>query len=166
MNAREGLDATLARLSASAFRRRFHLDRRDRTYLDAKGRTQIVEHARDFVAERLSPAQPRSDGQQTPMRGHPVFVAQHATATCCRGCLAKWHGIAAGRPLTVAEQEFAVALIARWLDREAERPAPGAEGTSRRQAKVKRKASPSTRAADDAQHDLFSPDTDAGEPTS
>jgi hypothetical protein len=34
------------------------------------------------------------------MRGHPVFIAQHATATCCRGCLAKWHDIPAGRALT------------------------------------------------------------------
>ncbi len=29
-------------------------------------------------------AEPRNDGKQTPFRGHPVFTAQHATATCCR----------------------------------------------------------------------------------
>ena len=49
------------------------------------------------------------------MRGHPVFIAQHATATCCRGCLAKWHGIERGRTLTVQEQAHAVAAIGRWL---------------------------------------------------
>ena len=70
----------------------------------------------EFVAQRLAPAAPRNDGKQTPFRGHPVFVAQHATATCCRGCLAKWHRIEAGRELTVEEQAHVVTAIARWLD--------------------------------------------------
>ena len=75
----------------------------------------IQEHARDFVGRRLAPAAPENDGRQTPWRGHPVFVAQHATATCCRSCLAKWHGIAAGRELTPEEQEHVVEAITRWL---------------------------------------------------
>jgi predicted Fe-S protein YdhL (DUF1289 family) len=45
-----------------------------------------------------------------------VFVAQHATATCCRGCLEKWHAIPAGRELTDAEQAHVVRAIERWLD--------------------------------------------------
>jgi predicted Fe-S protein YdhL (DUF1289 family) len=56
-----------------------------------------------------------NDGKQTPFRGHPVFIAQHATATCCRSCLAKWHGIAAGRALDDAERQHVVDAIARWL---------------------------------------------------
>jgi hypothetical protein len=75
----------------------------------------VLSHAADFVAARLAPALPPNDGRQTPMRGHPVFIAQHATATCCRGCLAKWHGIRSGRPLEPAEQGHAVAAIGRWL---------------------------------------------------
>src|SRR3546814_7102519 len=57
-----------------------------------------------IVEKRLAPAEPVNDGKQTPMRGHPVLIAQHATATCCRSCLAKWHGIPAGRLLDAAEQ--------------------------------------------------------------
>ena len=75
----------------------------------------ILDHARDFIAKRLAPAAPVKDGRQTPMRGHPVFVAQHATATCCRSCLAKWHGIPAGRELSVEEQAYVVRAIERWL---------------------------------------------------
>ena len=108
-------DDLFARLARSAFRQRFTLGPRDRTYLRTKGLAEVLIHARRFVAERLAPAEIVNDGRQTPFRGHPVFVAQHATATCCRGCLAKWHGIPAGRPLTEAEQEHAVAVIARWL---------------------------------------------------
>ncbi len=76
----------------------------------------MLDHAADFVAKRLAPAARVNDGKQTPMRGHPVFIAQHATATCCRSCLAKWHGIAAGMPLSENEQCHVVVAIARWLD--------------------------------------------------
>ncbi len=31
------------------------------------------------------------------MKGHPVFVAQHATATCCRECIRKWHKNTTGK---------------------------------------------------------------------
>ena len=94
------LDVVFARLAASAFRSRFRLATRERAYMRAKGRDTVIAHARGFVAQRLAPARPANDGKQTPFRGHPVFVAQHATGTCCRCCLSKWHGIPAGRPLT------------------------------------------------------------------
>ena len=124
---RRGQPASAAALTRSPFRRRFSLGLREREYLAAKGRDAILDHARDFIGQRLAPAAPRNDGKQTPMRGHPVFVAQHATATCCRGCLAKWHGISAGRTLTAAEQAHVVAAIARWLEAQTEE-SPGAAG--------------------------------------
>jgi len=105
-----------ARLANSAFRSRFRLAARERDYMRARGRETVLMHARAFVAERLAPARPANDGKQTPFRGHPVFVAQHATATCCRGCLSKWHGIPTGRPLTADEQGHVLAAIGRWLD--------------------------------------------------
>lgn len=82
----------LAALARSNFRSRFHLALRDRQYICDKGWDVMRRHAADFVAQRLAPAVIPNDGKQTPMRGHPVFIAQHATACCCRGCLAKWHG--------------------------------------------------------------------------
>lgn len=82
------LDPLFARLARSTFRSRFHLGTKERQYCWDKGAETIDKHAADFVAARLAPAHPVNDGKQTPMRGHPVFIAQHATATCCRGCLA------------------------------------------------------------------------------
>ena len=110
------LDTIFSRLEGSAFRRRFSLGEKERTYLAQRGLQTVLDHAKDFIAKRLAPAEPLNDGRQTPMRGHPVFIAQHATATCCRSCLAKWHGIAVGRPLSEAEQQHAVAAIRRWLE--------------------------------------------------
>ncbi len=112
----------LQRLSRSKFRSRFRLGGSERVYAMEKGRETIAVHARDFIATRIARAEPKNDGRQTPMRGHPVFVAQHATATCCRGCLAKWHGVPAGRALSTDEQERIVAVVMAWIAREMERP--------------------------------------------
>ena len=59
-----------------------------------------------------------NDGKQTPMRGHPVFISQHATATCCRGCLYKWHHISKNRKLTSHEIDFIVCLIMEWIKKD------------------------------------------------
>lgn len=107
-----------SRLAKSKFRSRFHLHSKEREYVLSKGMDTIRRHACDFIAKRLAPAQPQNDGRQTPMRGHPVFIAQHATGCCCRKCFAKWHHISAGRALTAAEQAYAVNVIMAWIERE------------------------------------------------
>ena len=123
------LDEVFDRLPHSRFRSRFRLGERERTYLEARGLSTILAHALDFIERRLAPAFPDNDGKQTPMRGHPVFIAQHATATCCRSCLSKWHDIPPGRPLSEADTAHIVAAIERWLQAELARasdspPAP------------------------------------------
>ena len=112
------LNTVFANSRGSSFRRRFHLGQKERDYLGERGAATVLSHARAVIAKRLAPAAPPNDGRQTPWKGHPVFIAQHATATCCRSCLAKWHGIPAGRELSADEQEHVVAAISRWLDSE------------------------------------------------
>jgi hypothetical protein len=114
-------DELFAALSKSSFRSRFHLQGKELDYLNSKGLSAILDHAADFVARRLAPADLPNDGKQTPFRGHPVFVAQHATACCCRGCLEKWHRLPKGRALTEAEQAYIVRVLERWLRTEMER---------------------------------------------
>lgn len=111
----QDIEKVLSRLAGSKFRARFRLGPVEQKYLQDKGLPGVLEHAADFVEKRLAPAQPDKDGKQTPWRGHPVFVAQHATATCCRGCLEKWHGIARGQELKEDEQRYVVHVIAAWL---------------------------------------------------
>jgi hypothetical protein len=110
------LDEIFAALAKSPFRRRFHLRGKELEYLRTKGLPVILEHAADFIEKRLAPALPLNDGKQTPMRHHPVFIAQHATATCCRGCLQKWHRIPKGRLLEEGEKQYVIEVIRRWLD--------------------------------------------------
>ncbi|MDT7688737.1 MAG: hypothetical protein QOE46_1496 [Acidobacteriota bacterium] len=110
------LEELFRELGESAFRSRFRLKGKELTYLRAKGLPVVLEHAADFVEKRLAPAEPANDGRQTPMGHHPAFVAQHATATCCRGCLSKWHRIPKGRPLSDPEKRYVLCVIERWLE--------------------------------------------------
>jgi Domain of unknown function (DUF4186) len=119
-------DDLFAALARSPFRSRFKLQGRELQYLRDKGLPVILQHAADFIAMRLAPAHPQNDGKQTPFRNHPVFVAQHATATCCRGCLQKWHRIEQGRELTEEEQRYVVEVIERWLTAQSSPGVPGA----------------------------------------
>lgn len=114
----KNIDKILYSLSNSKFRASFHLKQKDILYVQAKG-TQVIEsHARDFVQTRLAAAYPKNDGKQTPMHSHPVFIAQHATATCCRDCLFKWHKIEKGRALSSEEFEYVIKLIMSWIEKE------------------------------------------------
>ncbi len=112
------LDDLFAALARSSFRRSFHLRGKDREYLHSKGWPVVLRHAEDFIAKRLAPADIPNDGKQTPFRGHPVFVAQHATACCCRGCLEKWHRIPPGREMTGEEKTYVLTVLERWLQQE------------------------------------------------
>lgn len=106
------------RLAKSKFRCRFKLRTKEFDYINAKGLDKIRSHACDFIRSRIASAEPINDGKQTPMRGHPVFIAQHATATCCRGCIEKWHKIPQHRELTQHEQDYLVSVIMEWIKRQ------------------------------------------------
>ena len=114
------IDEALQKLNKSDFRRRFHLSPKDREYIAKKGLAAIEKDAAYFIETRLAPAHPKNDGKQTPMRGHPVFIAQHATACCCRGCLEKWHGIPQGVPLSAEQQVYIVGMLMSWMRSEME----------------------------------------------
>ena len=112
------IDEALNKLKKSKFRSKFHLSDKDKKYIDDKGLEVIRRHAEDFIAQRLAPDNIPNDGKQTPMRGHPVFIAQHACACCCRGCLNKWYRVARDKQLNEVEQQKIVNLLMAWIKRE------------------------------------------------
>ena len=112
------IDEALNRLQKSNFRSKFHLSKSDIDYIDKKGLDTVREHAKDFISKRLAPAYIPNDGEQTPMRGHPVFKAQHACACCCRGCLNKWYKVKKDVELTMVQQEKIINLLMTWIERE------------------------------------------------
>ena len=110
----------LYKLSKSKFRSRFKLRKKEIEYIKEKGMDKIRSHAVDFIRNRIAPAYIPNDGKQTPMQGHPVFIAQHACACCCRGCIEKWHKIPKVRELTKEEQNYLVSVIMEWIKRQIE----------------------------------------------
>ena len=118
MDERIWIEKTMERLSYSTFRSKLVLSDKDRAYARSKGKTTIDRHACELLRSRVGAANPVKDGKQTPWRGHPVFTAQHATATCCRGCIEKWHHIPRGRELTDEEIRRLADLIMVWIERD------------------------------------------------
>ena len=111
-------NAAFARLRKSKFRSRFRLSEADRKYIAEKGMDKIRCHCEDFIRTKLAPANPPNDGKQTPMRGHPVFKAQHACACCCRDCLAKWWKVPRGVAIAAERQQGIVDFLMAWIERE------------------------------------------------
>ena len=112
------MEDIFCKLSRSKFRSSFHLSKKDKEYVTNKGLDKIREHAYDFIKKRLAPSQILNDGKQTPMRGHPVFIAQHATGTCCRGCLEKWHHINKNKKMDKNDIDYVVNVIMFWIENE------------------------------------------------
>ena len=109
------IDYILNSLKKSKFRSSFHLRKYMINYINENGLDKIGSHAYEFINKRIAPSNIPNDGKQTPMKGHPVFIAQHATATCCRNCLYKWHKIPKNRQLTNDEVNYIVELIMKWI---------------------------------------------------
>ena len=117
-NVNNSIDYILYRLSKSRFRSSFHLNKKMKSYVSDKGIDTIEKHAYDFINSRLRDKEPKNDGKQTPMKGHPVFIAQHACACCCRGCLYKWYRIPVGRELSDDEVKYIVSILIKWIEKE------------------------------------------------
>ncbi len=107
---------TLKSLERSKFRSKFKISEKDFKYIQGKGIVTIRTHAVDFITSRIAQEFPGNDGKQTPMKNHPVFIAQHATATCCRGSIQKWHKIPKGKALHDDEINYLVNLIVKWIE--------------------------------------------------
>lgn len=105
----------LYKLSKSKFRSSFKLNKKLKEYVNEKGIEKIREHAYDFINKRIKPSYIPNDGKQTPMKGHPVFIAQHACACCCRSCLEKWHKIEKNKELNEKEVKYIVDLLIEWI---------------------------------------------------
>jgi hypothetical protein len=94
----------------------------EKEYVLSRGIDILKLHATDFVKKRLAPADPKNDGRQTPLKGHPVFIAQHATGTSDRIRLEKFHGIKPGMELTEKEVSYVVSVILRWIQEQVGEP--------------------------------------------
>ncbi|MBT8042532.1 MAG: DUF4186 domain-containing protein [Pontiella sp.] len=94
---------------------KFSLGEPEREYVTSRGMDILRLHAADFVNKRLAPANPKNDGRQTPTKGHPVFIAQHACGCNDRDSVEQFLGYEKGRELTGGEVDKIVDAILRWI---------------------------------------------------
>ena len=92
------------------------LNERERNYAKRKGRAGIRIAAEKRIRSSVGPKEPYKDGTQTPWAGHLLYYAQHATASCCRTCIAEWHAIPTGRALSGDEIEYLTDLVCDYVD--------------------------------------------------
>lgn len=109
-------NALKKKLTADGRFEKFSLGEPEQEYVTSRGMDILRLHATDFVNKRLAPANPKNDGRQTPTKGHPVFIAQHATGCNDRDSLEQFFGIKKGRELTEGEVEMVVNVILGWIE--------------------------------------------------
>ena len=104
------------KLSTDGRLEKFALGDPEKEYVTSRGMDILRLHATDFVNKRLAPANPKNDGRQTPTKGHPVFIAQHACGCNDRISLEEFFGYEKGRELTDKEVTRIVDAILRWIE--------------------------------------------------
>ncbi|MBN2164295.1 MAG: DUF4186 family protein [Pontiellaceae bacterium] len=95
---------------------KFILAEPEQEYVTSRGMDILRLHATDFVNKRLAPANPKNDGRQTPTKGHPVFIAQHACGCNDRTSLEEFFGFEKGRELSTDEVDIVVDVILKWIE--------------------------------------------------
>lgn len=115
----KNVEYLLSSLGRSKFRGSFHLNNKMKEYVISSGLDKIEKDAYEIISKRIKPAVIPNDGKQTPMKQvHPVFIGQHATGTCCRGCLNRIHNIDKNRELSDEEVSYIVNVIMTWIRKE------------------------------------------------
>ena len=116
---KQDINTLLDSLAKAKFRGSFHLNKKMKDYVKEKGMEKIISDAYEIIKKRIAVKNPLNDGKQTPMKQvHPVFIAEHATGTCCRGCLERIHHISKNKELNEEEINYIINIIKTWIERE------------------------------------------------
>jgi ribosomal protein L34E len=100
------------------------IDVKARNHALRKGRTELINYVKKRLLQSVGRVfdvgetirRPYRDGFQTPRSCNIVYYAQHATASCCRRCIERWHGIPQGRDLLEDELDYLTELIMKYIN--------------------------------------------------
>ncbi|HEX9944734.1 MAG TPA: DUF4186 family protein [Thermoanaerobaculia bacterium] len=89
-------------------------------YARRKGRRNLRLATARQIRKLVGGSRHVREGYQTPREtssgANAIHYAQHATASCCRRCIAEWHGIPEGRALTESEIEYLADLATLYIE--------------------------------------------------
>jgi hypothetical protein len=99
----------------------WHIDLTEKAvnYARRKGRALLRTAAEKQITHLVGSEKHPREGIQTPRENSPnanaIHFAQHATASCCRRCVAEWHGIPEGRALSEDEIMYLTELAMLYI---------------------------------------------------
>jgi hypothetical protein len=93
-----------------------NIDERAMNYAKRKGKLGLIETAEHFLRKYIAKPADAFSSISTSMDGNPIHYAQHATATCCRRCIEKWHGIPPDRYLQEDEILYFLRLVQLFIN--------------------------------------------------
>ena len=94
----------------------FTLGQAEVEYIQSRGIDILRLHATDFIQKRIAPAEPKNDGHQTPTKGHPVFIAQHACGCNDRDAVETFFSLKKGKQLTEKQVHLIVDVLISWMN--------------------------------------------------
>ena len=104
-----------AKLDRDGRSAKFTLGEAEVEYIQSRGIDILRLHATDFIQKRIAPAEPKNDGHQTPTKGHPVFIAQHACGCNDRDTVETFFSLKKGKQLSEKEVTLIVDVLISWM---------------------------------------------------
>lgn len=85
-------------------------------YALKKGKIELLKTVEQRIRSSVKAPADAFDGRRTKWEGNPIHYGQHATATCCRKCIERWHDISRDVELTEKQIKYFTHLVVMFLE--------------------------------------------------
>jgi hypothetical protein len=97
------------------------LDETSKGLLLGMTRGDLRAFVREELAKGIAPPRPWGDGRRVPvegpkLEGHPLFYAQHATASCCKKCAYYWWGLPRDQQYSDPQLDFLTSMCMGFFE--------------------------------------------------
>lgn len=106
------------RLNCSKVCCKFKLKDDQWDYLAKRGFDSILLEGRTLIVKIFSEEAKHHSCKVAPVQNHPIFTALHATGTCCRSSLEKWHKIPKNKELREKDIFYILLVVKEWIIRQ------------------------------------------------
>jgi len=85
-------------------------------YALRKGKIELINTVEKRIRASVKAPVDAFDGRRTKWEGNPIHYGQHATATCCRKCIERWHNVPRDEELTEKQVKYFTHLVIMFLE--------------------------------------------------
>ncbi|WP_372655987.1 DUF4186 family protein [Halobacteriovorax sp.] len=106
------------RLGCSKVCCKFKLKDEQWEYLAKRGFDTILLEGRSLIVKIFNEDSLSHSCKVAPVQTHPIYIALHATGTCCRSSLEKWHKIPKSKELKEKDIFYILLVVKEWIIRQ------------------------------------------------